>query len=116
MDFHAYSGKTIATKMLPGPAAVVQLADSADLLAKIKDQANVVAQLAIIFNDAQEDFGLVRAPRIEDARRIVEFAAVCTAPHFVVQCEHGIGRSHAVVAALAKTRGLNVTAILRHGT
>jgi len=94
-QLHAYSLPQIESTALPGPSAVVCMADSTSLLAQIKDAANVRARLDLIFNDSRDDFGLVRAPSAGDARRILEFvqAHEATVPHIVFQCQVGIGRS-----------------------
>ena len=43
MNAHTISRKRIQREMLPGPSAVICMADSADQLAVIKDAANVRA-------------------------------------------------------------------------
>ena len=102
---------------LPGPSAVICMADSRELLAVIKDSANVLARLDLIFNDAIEGFQLVRPPTLDDAQKILQFAFDHReAPHLVMQCEAGFGRSQAVLAALLKIRGADNTVVTHRGT
>jgi len=117
-QFHAYSLPQVENTALPGPSAVVCMADSPSLLASIKDSANVRARLDVIFNDSGDDFGLVRSPTIEDARRILEFvrANEAAVPHIVFQCQVGIGRSLAAYAALVEIQGGDPKPALRQGT
>ncbi|MEX2113408.1 MAG: glycosyltransferase [Pirellulales bacterium] len=103
--------------MLPGPSAVICMADSEAQLAEIKDTDNVHARLNLIVNDASDAFQLVRPPSGDDARRILDFVESSSAlPFLVIQCEVGVGRSQAVAAALARISGLDNNAILRNGT
>jgi hypothetical protein len=93
------------------------MADSPELLAVIKDSANVLARLDLIFNDATEGFQLVRPPTLEDAQKILQFAFEHKhVPHLVVQCEAGFGRSQAVLAALLKIRGVDNQSVIHRGT
>jgi hypothetical protein len=94
------------------------MADSVSQLAVIKDTANVIARLDLVFNDSRDDFGLVRSPSDEDARRIVEFvkAHEDRAAHIVFQCQVGIGRSLAAYAAILKMYGADPTSALHQGT
>lgn len=102
---------------LEGPCAVICMADSPELLAKIKDSANVVARLDLIFNDANEGFQLVRPPTLEDAQRILQFVDEHhDVPHLVMQCEAGFGRSQAVMAALLKIWGRDNRVVTHRGT
>jgi hypothetical protein len=102
---------------LPGPSAVICMADAPDLLAVIQDQANVVARLDLIFNDASDPYQLVAPPTEEHARKILAFVrAHAHVPNLVVQCQVGVGRSQAVMAALAKIQGENPRDILVNGT
>jgi predicted protein tyrosine phosphatase len=117
LKLHTYSHAQIESTDLPGPSAVVCMADSAALLARIKDQRNVIERLNLIFNDTGRDFGPVRAPTAEDARRILEFARRHEgAPNLVFQCQVGVGRSLAACAALMKLRGEDHRAALHNGT
>ena len=116
MFFQFYSAHQIETESLPGPSAVLRMADSADLLVQIKDSENIVAKLDLVFNDADGTFGAVRAPNEYDARQILDFVNTCNAPNFVAQCQAGIGRSQAVVAAMAKIRGVDPLPLLLRGT
>jgi hypothetical protein len=104
LQVHVYSLPQIESRELPGRSAVVCMADSPAQLAVIKDSGNVAARLDLVFNDSKDDFGLVRSPSDEDARKIVEFVQAHTesAPHIVFQCQVGIGRSLAAYAAILK--------------
>lgn len=116
-QLHALSLQQIENTALPGPSAVVCMADSASLLANIKDSANVRARLDVIFNDSGDDFGLVRSPSLEDARRILEFVRAHEATaHIVFQCQVGIGRSLAAYAAAVEIQGGDPKTSLRQGT
>jgi predicted protein tyrosine phosphatase len=100
---HPYSAMKISRNRLPGPSAVVRMADERDLLAPIYDQENVAASLDCIFADNEG------APTADDAMRIAQFlndAALNTrVEHIVAQCQVGIGRSVAVCAAYAAAHG-----------
>ena len=102
---------------LPGPSAVICMADSVEQLAVIRDESNVVARLNLVFNDAGEDFHLIRKPTLEDAQKILQFARQhCHVPNLVLQCQVGVGRSQAVQAALLKIFGDCPRSILHNGT
>lgn len=115
---HVYSLAKIERTDLPGPSAVVCMADAPSLLARIRDTRNVAARLDVIFNDSGEDFGLVRSATLEDARRILEFVErhKATVPHLVFQCQVGIGRSLAAYAAVLKLHGHDPQPVLQQGT
>src|SRR5689334_8855593 len=117
-SLHVYSLPQIETTPLPGPSAVVCMADSTALLARIQDSAHVVDRLDLVFNDAGDDFSLVRAPSDEDARRILEFVRAHDAsiPHVVFQCQVGVGRSLAAYAAMLQARGEDPRPALYKGT
>lgn len=118
MKAHVYSRPQIENTGLPGPSAVVCMADAPQHLARILDVRNVVARLDLVFNDAVHDFGLVRSPSDEDARRILAFvrAHQDTVPHVVFQCQVGIGRSLAAYAATLKICGGDPGPALHQGT
>ncbi len=117
MEIDIASRHKIETRMLPGPSAVISMADSEAQLAAIKDSANVRARLNLIFNDATDEFQLVRPPSMDDARRILEFVKDHgDAPFLIVQCQVGVGRSQAVQAALYKILGGDYQAVLHGGT
>ena len=117
MQVHAWSLMQIEAAPLPGQSAVVCMADARDQLAVIKDAANVTARLDLIFNDTTDEFLGVRPPNAEDAQQILAFVnANRQMPHLVVQCQVGVGRSMAVLAALLKISGTDNKAILAHGT
>lgn len=107
------SKEAIEQGNLPGPSAVLLMADSAEQLAKVKDGANCLDVLKLVFNDSTVDCGLVRKPTADDARAIVNFYGYAASSYrsdvvpsyFVAQCEAGVGRSAAVVAALLQLRG-----------
>jgi predicted protein tyrosine phosphatase len=102
---------------LPGPAAVISMADSPGQVAKVMDAANVRARLTLIFNDATEGFQHVRPPSLDDARRILEFVDEHRAlPYLVIQCQVGIGRSRAVAAAILRRLGQDYQDVLELGT
>ncbi len=117
MDIATASRHQIETAMLPGPCAVICMADSEPQLANIKDANNIRARLDLIFNDATDAFQLVRPPSLEDARKILDFVeAHRDEPCLVIQCEVGVGRSQAAAAALARIAGRDNRSILRGGT
>jgi hypothetical protein len=116
MNLHAYSAANISANQLPGPSSVIQIADTREQLPVIFDKANVLASLQVVFNDAVESYGSVRAPKQDDARRMLEFILANPAPHLVVQCQAGIGRSQAVVAAVAKISGADPAPVFANGT
>src|SRR5579863_7368069 len=118
MQAYAWSRWQIETQSLPGPSAIICMADSREQLATIKDDGNVAARLDLIFNDATEEFQGVRPPNAEDARTILEFVhAHRHLPHLVLQCQIGVGRSQAVLAALMRISGTdNFRQILANGT
>ena len=117
MNLHTYSAADIASKPLPGPSAVIRMADSAGLFAPIHDAKNVLAQLDLVFNDAGENFGLVRAPTDGDAGEILKFVAQHRdAPNIVFQCQVGVGRSLAACAAIQKLYGWDPRPALERGT
>jgi len=110
------SAQQIQTLDLPGPSAVLRMADTPEQLVPIKDMANVAAQLDLVFADTVANYGTVRSPSIDDAGRIVDFALDATAPHFVAQCQVGVGRCQAVIAALLRIRGLDPAPVTGRGT
>jgi hypothetical protein len=117
MEIRALSRDQIESQPLPGPSAVISMADTPDDLAVIKDAANVVARLNLIFNDATEACHLVRPPSADDARKILQFVREQShVPYLVAQCQVGVGRSQAVMAALAKIHGGDPKPVLRGGT
>ena len=117
MKMHTRSRSQIEFEPLPGPSAVIRMADSVELLATIQDSQNVLAQLDLIFHDANESFHEVRPPTNEDARRILDFVrANSPIPHLVFQCQAGVGRSRAVLAALMKIHGVDPKEVLHQGT
>ena len=117
MQVHAWSLMQIESSLLPGQSAVICMADARDQLAVIKDAANVTARLDLIFNDTTDEFLGVRPPNTEDAQAILAFVnANRQMPHLVVQCQVGVGRSMAALAALLKISGGDDKAILAHGT
>jgi hypothetical protein len=115
---HVYSLAKIERTELPGPSAVVCMADAPSLLAKIHDSHRVAARLDLVFNDSGDDFGLVRSATDEDARRINAFVDEHKGrvPNIVFQCQVGIGRSLAAYAATLKLNGGDPTAVLHYGT
>jgi predicted protein tyrosine phosphatase len=115
----AYSKLRIETEALPGPSAVICMADSVEQLAVIKDQANVIERMDLVFNDAGEAFGLVAPPGEEHARKILEFGERhrrSGTPNLILQCQAGIGRSHAACAAFLKFTGADTRDITKFGT
>jgi len=119
MRISAYSKLRIETETLPGPSAVICMADSVEQLAVIKDQANLVERMDLVFNDAGEAFGIVAPPGEDHARKILQFGEkhrTSGTPHLVLQCQAGIGRSHAACAALLKISGTDPGSIVQYGT
>ncbi len=117
MQLHFLSRRKIENGPLPGPSAVICMADTREQLAVIKDAPNVVARLNLVFNDATEGFQVVSAPTPDDARKILDFVDnSASVPHLVAQCEVGVGRSQAIVAALTRLRGADPRPILHRGT
>jgi hypothetical protein len=117
MEMRTCSRQEIQTRPLPGKSAVICMADSPEQLAVIQDAGNVVARLDLIFNDSGEAFGLVAPPSEEHARKIIECAGEHTnLPFLIMQCQVGVGRSQAVMAALTKLAGLDPRPVLERGT
>jgi hypothetical protein len=117
IQLHAFSRLQIESQPLPGPCAVVCMADSEAQLARIHDSANVMARLNLIFNDATDGFDIVRPPTIEHAQRILQFFREQSGrDHFVCQCQVGLGRSMGVVAAIMKINNADPKSVLRRGT
>lgn len=117
MKFHTYSAENISSSPLPGPSAVIRMADSASQLIPIRDTANVVARLDLIFNDTGQDFGPVRSPSEADARAILDFVASHRhVPNIVFQCQVGVGRSLGACAAIQKVYGGDPRGALYRGT
>lgn len=108
-ELHAYCAESIASKRLPGPSAVVRFADSPDMLATIYDRENAVMVLDVICGDLANDDAGMCAPTQLHARRIVEFCQRAQesgmVQHLVAQCQAGVGRSVALVGALADKSG-----------
>jgi len=117
VNIQAWSAEDIRTKHLPGPSALIRLADSGPQLIQPRNQANVIDTLDIIANDCTTPHGrLVQPPTPEQASRIVSFwqyHVIAGTKHLIVQCQAGIGRSRAVVAALDQEQR---SAMLRYGT
>jgi hypothetical protein len=117
LNLYTYSAENISSSPLPGPSAVVRMADSPSLLIPIRDKANVVASLDLVFNDTGEDFGPLRSPSDQDARAILDFVARNQGvPNMVFQCQVGVGRSLAACAAIQKVQGGDPRAALYRGT
>jgi predicted protein tyrosine phosphatase len=117
MNIHAWSRYDIETKPLPGPSALICMADSPDQFAALRDRARVIARLDLVFNDATERFQFVSPPSARHAQRILRFVKEHeNVPHIVSQCQVGVGRSQAVQAALVKIAGADPRPILRGGT
>lgn len=117
MTLQAISADDLRTKKLPERTALLRMADSKELLVEPFDDITVHANCDLIFNDSSSDYGLVRSPTIRDAEAILKFyreSSGCL--NFVAQCQVGVGRSHAVVCALAKIRGQENRHILKNGT
>jgi predicted protein tyrosine phosphatase len=97
-----------STTKLPATAAVLRMADTADQAARFGDPASVQVHRLLVFNDSTVDCGLVRHPTRGDARAILAFyreALAHDVPLFIAQCQEGVGRSVAVIAALLRERG-----------
>jgi hypothetical protein len=96
------------------------MADAEGLRANVADAGAIEAYEFLCFSDSSLDHGLVRKPTREDARRILNFyhqaKAMEKVAYFVAQCEAGVGRSQAVVAALHRVEGRDNRDILRAGT
>ena len=117
LEIHNFSRMQIEQGALPGPSAVLCMADSPEHLATIRDRERVLERRDLIFHDATDDFGLVRSPSDEDARCILEFARRHeSAPHLVLQCQVGVGRSLGARAALLKINGGDYRSALHPGT
>jgi Glycosyl transferase family 2 len=118
LQAHVFSLPQIESVDLPGPSAVICMADSPSQLARIQDGGNVVARLDLVFNDSGDDFVLVRSPSEDDARRILAFVRehAPKVPHVIFQCQVGIGRSLAAYAAFIKLHGGNPKGALHKGT
>jgi hypothetical protein len=119
MNIHTRSTLKIETEPLPGPSAVVRMADEPDLLAKIHDTANVVETLDLIFNDAAEPFQSVQPPTAEHGRQIRVFFKrhhQARTANLVFQCQAGVGRSRAAYAAFLKIVGKDPVDVFEQGT
>jgi Glycosyl transferase family 2 len=118
MNLYAMSARELATQRLPGPSAVLRMADSREQLVEIYESGRDVMYVKnLIFNDASDDYVLVRSPTLEDAKQILHFYKEAgAAQNFVAQCQVGVGRSQAVIAALAKIESKDYKSILRNGT
>lgn len=109
MELHAWSADRLNSRPLPGPAAVVRFADCEELLAPIHDRDNARLVLDVICGDVTADDGGLRAANADDAKRIVDFCRQAKesgrVQHLVAQCQAGVGRSVALVGALADKSG-----------
>lgn len=95
----------LAAEDLPGPSAVIRMADDESLIMPVKDEENVHHTLDLFFNDATEDHGSIVAPGVKHAQAIAEFVrAVPPEMNIVVACTQGKGRSRAAAAAIAEWR------------
>lgn len=98
-----------STTKLPSQAAILMMADEMGQAATIGDPDSVAMRHLLLFNDAAVDCGLVRRPTRGDARAIIAFyrdAVSQGVPMFIAQCQEGVGRSVAVIAALLRARAL----------
>ena len=119
MNCHAISMAQLERGPIPGPCALVRMADTKEQLSSAAPGTEVSASLDLVFNDSGEDFGLVRAPNETDAGRILAFVEAHrdSVPHIVFQCQVGIGRSLAACAAVQKIFGVgDYKAALHRGT
>ena len=102
---HAFSSVRIATSRLPGPSAVIRIADERELLPPIHDADNAVTVLDCVFEDQD---GGERAPTAADASQIATFVRQAEADnrieHIIAQCQAGVGRSVAICAAVSASR------------
>jgi hypothetical protein len=93
------------------------MADSQGQLAIIKDVTHLVSRLDLIFNDTEDQFIGVHPPNAEIARAILRFIDQNRhVQNLIFQCQVGVGRSLAGLAAVLKINGQNNRAILAHGT
>jgi hypothetical protein len=119
MRIRTRSREWIENNAMLAPSAVICMADSPQQLAVIKDQANVVARLDLIFHDAGEAFQIVSPPTAEHGRAIYQFAQahlLAGVEDLVLQCEVGIGRSQGALAALMQIYGQDAKPVLAKGT
>lgn len=110
------SKESIQTLHLTPAFFLLRMADDPGLLVPKHEPG-----AALVFNDTNLDYGIVRKPTREDAVAILEAyqrakGEGCST--FIAQCEAGVGRSPAVVAALLTLEGDTSGAkeILRMGT
>ncbi|MGD0462932.1 MAG: hypothetical protein ABSB74_10635 [Tepidisphaeraceae bacterium] len=119
MLLYTLSREKAENEPLPSPCAIIRMADSTEQLAQIKDWNVVVDHLDLVFNDASEAFQIVLPPSAEHGERIFRFATKQIeneVPNLVLQCQVGIGRSHAALAALMKILGHDPKPVLANGT
>jgi hypothetical protein len=117
MNIHAWSLTRIEANPLPGPSAVICMADSQGQLATIKDLTNLVSRLDLIFHDTEDQFIGVQPPNAEIARAILNFIDQNRhVQNLIFQCQVGVGRSMAALAAVMKINGLDNKSVLAHGT
>ena len=110
------SKESIQTLHLTPAFFLLRMADDPGLLVPKHEPG-----AALVFNDTNLDYGVVRKPTREDAAAILEAyqrakGEGCST--FIAQCEAGVGRSPAVVAALLTLEGDTSGAkeIMRMGT
>ncbi len=97
---------------------VLRMADDAGLLADFLGNRSR-SSLDLLFNDASESHGLVQAPTEGTAKAIVKFFQEALArgvSAFVAQCQFGVGRSQAVIAAFQAYLGQDNSEILQRGS
>lgn len=96
----AQNRTTYGNQLPCGPRSLISIADDDGLRPEV---IGFHDRLDLAFNDALHDRQGVCSPRVEHARRILEFAESARGAgvdSLVVQCQAGIGRSHAVCMAL----------------
>lgn len=122
MKLLPWSAERLSKDKLPGKSVLIRMADRQEMLVEPFDKDNVVDKLDLIFHDSSDSYldkvtDAIHAPDEKHAKSIVEFVnAHQDAACLVAQCQAGIGRSHAVVAAVAEMRGTKLTAVFRQGT
>lgn len=99
-QLHAYSAHQIANRLLPGPSAVIRMADDLSDLPPIKDAENAVLRLDLAFADTDD------GPKQDQAKKIWQFVERAEASmgieHIVAQCMAGVGRSVATCMAISR--------------
>lgn len=99
MILHITNRRTIETMSFPEGTAVISITDEGYEFAELKNKPEELLQLKFDDVDADEPINIITN---EQANQIADFyhRISKTSEHIICQCEHGQGRSAAVVAAI----------------